>query len=498
MVNIDNKLKKITSLVDRGSYFTINRARQYGKTTTLEAMEKYLKNDYFVISLTLEGYDYIFETNELFCKEFITLLYNYFEINYQDNDMLDILAEASKQNSYNLLQLSKTISKLCKLSKKPIVLIIDEVDQASNHETFLRFLGMLRSKYLKRTTEKTFHSVILAGVYDIKNLKLKMNNTNDRHYNSPWNIAEDFNVDMSFSSEDISTMLIDYENDYHTNMDINKISHIIYDYTSGYPFLVSKICKVIDEQLNKDFTYNGVINAVKIIVSSQNTLFDDMLKQLDMFEELNHLIESILFNGYQYAYVLSNKIINIGTMFGFIKNYNNIVAVSNRIFEIYLYNYYLSNSQTNKLYTTASSEQKQFINNDKLDMKLILEKFVSHFNEIYNDKDMKFIEEYGRKLFLLYLRPIINGIGNYYVEARTRDNTKTDIVVDYLGEQYIIELKIWRGNSYNERGEQQLIEYLNYFHKAIGYLVSFNFNKNKISEVKEININNKTIIEAVI
>jgi hypothetical protein len=70
--------------------------------------------------------------------------------------------------------------------------------------------------------------------------------------------------------------------------------------------------------------------------------------------------------------------------------------------------------------------------------------------------------------------------------------------VDYLGEQYIIELKIWRGNSYNERGEQQLIEYLDYFHKDIGYLVSFNFNKNKISEVKEININNKTIIEAVI
>jgi hypothetical protein len=79
-----------------------------------------------------------------------------------------------------------------------------------------------------------------------------------------------------------------------------------------------------------------------------------------------------------------------------------------------------------------------------------------------------------------------------------RDNTRTDIVIDYLDEQYIIELKIWRDNSYNEREEQQLIEYPDYFYKDIGYLVNFNFNKNKISEVKEINIDNKTIIEAVI
>ena len=37
MVNIDNKLAEIKEMVDRGDYFTINRARQYGKTTTLKA-----------------------------------------------------------------------------------------------------------------------------------------------------------------------------------------------------------------------------------------------------------------------------------------------------------------------------------------------------------------------------------------------------------------------------------------------------------------------------
>lgn len=31
------------------------------------------------------------------------------------------------------------------------------------------------------------------------------------------------------------------------------------------------------------------------------------------------------------------------------------------------------------------------------------------------------------------LKPIINGIGNYYIEAQTRDGRRTDIIVDYLG-----------------------------------------------------------------
>ena len=36
MVDIGDKLEKIKAMVDYGDYFTINRARQYGKTTTCE------------------------------------------------------------------------------------------------------------------------------------------------------------------------------------------------------------------------------------------------------------------------------------------------------------------------------------------------------------------------------------------------------------------------------------------------------------------------------
>ena len=99
---------------------------------------------------------------------------------------------------------------------------------------------------------------------------------------------------------------------------------------------------------------------------------------------------------------------------------------------------------------------------------------------------------------MLFLKPIINGVGNSYVEPETRNHERMDIVIDYRGEQSIIEMKVWRGNAYNERGEEQLSGYLDYFHLKKGYMLNFNFNKKKEIGVKEIVLGDKVLIEAVV
>ena len=150
------------------------------------------------------------------------------------------------------------------------------------------------------------------------------------------------------------------------------------------------------------------------------------------------------------------------------------------------------------MYSEGVNDKNQFIQCNQLNMEKILEKFIRHFNDIYGSQPDKFKEEDGRKLFLLYLRPIINGTGNYYIEAQTRDQKRTDVIVDYLGKQYIVELKIWRGEEYNTEDEKQIAEYLDYYHLDKGYLLSFNFNKNKQTGMKTIQVNGKTVVEAVV
>lgn len=83
-------------------------------------------------------------------------------------------------------------------------------------------------------------------------------------------------------------------------------------------------------------------------------------------------------------------------------------------------------------------------------------------------------------------------------EAETRNKERTDVIIDYQGEQYVVEMKIWRGEAYHTRDEEQLSGYLDYYHLKKGYMLSFNFNKKKEIGVKEIVIGDKVLIEAVV
>ncbi len=71
----------------------------------------------------------------------------------------------------------------------------------------------------------------------------------ERVKTSTCNIASDFDVDMSFSVEEIKTMLKDYVSNKHVKLNMDYFAERLYFYTSGYPFLVSKLCKIIDEKI---------------------------------------------------------------------------------------------------------------------------------------------------------------------------------------------------------------------------------------------------------
>lgn len=174
-----------------------------------------------------------------------------------------------------MLSLSNLISDICRNAEVPVVFMIDEVDQASNHKVFIDFLGMLRSKFLKRSTRPTFQSVILAGVYDIKNM-----------------------------------------------------------------------------------------------------------------------LYAILFQGESYPYNPDNFVMDIGTMFGFIKEKDGQAVISNRIFETRLYNLFLSEELTNSaIYQSGERDKNQFIQDGILNMELVLEKFMTHFHDIYGENTEQFVEE---------------------------------------------------------------------------------------------------------
>lgn len=513
MVNLDTRLEEIRLFIDAGEYFSINRARQYGKTTTLHALAGYLKEDYLVLSLDFQMLSYRdFESEasfvSAFAREVLTVIAGKNGIPEDVSERLKEFAD-EKGKAAKLALLFSCFSNWCQRSEKPIVLMIDEVDTASDNQVFLDFLAQLRGYFNQRMERPTFRSVILAGVYDIRTLRQKIRSDSEHRLNSPWNIAAQFDVDMSFAAEDIAGMLRDYEKDNHTGMKVSAIADLIYEYTSGYPFLVSRLCKIVDETLIKKAEFNtkseawteeGIRRAVSLLLAEKNTLFESLSNKLEDYPELKSVLYELLFMGKSIAYNPDDKATDMAMMFGFVKVSEGNVAVANRIFETRLYNTFLTDAemQNTDIYKAALQDKRWFVRNGHLNMEKILERFAVHFHDLYGDQDKKFYEEDGRRYFLLYLRPIINGTGNYYIESRTRNMERTDVIVDYCGEQFIVEMKVWRGNAYHKRGEKQLVEYLEHYHLKTGYMLSFNFNKNKEMGIRHIRLGDKLLIEATV
>ncbi len=238
-------------------------------------------------------------------------------------------------------------------------------------------MAQLRAYYIAREIQPTFCSVILAGVHDVRNLNLKFRSEDEHKVNSLWNIAADFKIEMSFNKKDITGMLLEYEKDYHTGMDINQMSTLLYKYTSGYPSLVSRLYKLIDEEVSIEelfgtksgaWTKQGFYRAVRMILSEKNTLFDSLTAKLENYPELKDMLYSLLFMGRSTSYNPDETAIDIAAMFDFIKNQEGIVVIVNPIFETRLYNRYLSAAKLQKqdIYKASCQDRNQFVINGYL------------------------------------------------------------------------------------------------------------------------------------
>jgi hypothetical protein len=213
--------------------------------------------------------------------------------------------------------------------------------------------------------------------------------------------------------------------------------------------------------------------------------------------DLYRLIYDILITGNKVPFAVGNPTMDLGLMYGIIKRDDQDIRVSNKIFEILICNYFISKDEVNKI---KSVLQRDIVNEGKFNMELCLRKFADHYAEIFTEDDKGFLESHGRLIFLSYLRPLINGQGFYHIESQFTDLRRMDIVVDFGREQFIIELKLWKGEKAEEKAYEQLIGYVETKKADKGYLLVFDFRleKNKERKAEWLDIDGKKIFEVIV
>ena len=498
MADVSKKLAIALKMIENEDYFIINRPRQYGKTTALYSLSDTLQKtgQYIVFNTSFEGIgDSIFNDERVFSQGFVELLANYATV-YAPKLEKWLHEEAPK--TQDLKALAITISKLINQTDKKVVLMIDEVDKSSNNQLFISFLAMLRNKYLERDVFKTFNSVVLAGLHDVKSLKLKIRTNEEQKYNSPWNIAAEFKVDMNLQPAEIKPMLDDYVAETGVKMNTKKVAEHIFYYTSGYPFLVSKLCKIIDEELlptkkTKKWTLEDVDIATRQLVTENNTNFDSLIKNLENNPELYDAVYKVAVDGEKISFNFHNPTTNLGILYGAFILKKGVIAIHNRIYSEVIVNYMTDKMHQKQLDTGADFGAGYKNSDQSINMELVLLKFQTFMREQYSKQDRTFLERNGRLVFLAFIKPIINGVGHDFKEPQISEERRLDVAITYNRHKYIAELKIWRGQAAHEEGLIQLADYLEKQSLTDGYLVIFDHSSVKKWQSDRIVVKGKNI-----
>jgi hypothetical protein len=497
MADVSRKLADTFDMIERGKYFIINRPRQYGKTTTLYTMTNTLNNtsDYLAFNISFEGIgDRAFDNEETFAPIFLDLLAR--RPLKRQTKLLTWLKDI-QPSVKSLKDLSAAIITLVKKTPKKVVILIDEVDKSSNNQLFVSFLAMLRNLYLERKDTPTFHAVVLAGVHDVKSLKLKIRDGEEQKFNSPWNIAADFKVDMNLQPFEIKPMLDDYVADKGVKMDTAAMAEDLFYYTSGYPFLVSKLCKTLDEDIlptkdTQEWTEQDLEWAVRQLIEEKNANFDSMIKNLENNENLYNLVHDVAIEGLSIAANPHESANNLGILYGIFSPRSPLV-IHNRIYREVIVDFMTANMNSIQRKYGADFGNGYAKPDNTLNMELALKNFQIFMREQYSKQDRDFLERHGRLVFLAFLKPILNGHGYDFKEVEISEERRLDVTITYYQHKYVAELKIWRGQVAHEKGLNQLSDYLDRLNLTEGYLVIFDHSAVKTWHSEWITHNGKKI-----
>jgi hypothetical protein len=192
-------------------------------------------------------------------------------------------------------------------------------------------------------------------------------------------------------------------------------------------------------------------------------------------------------------FTIADPVIQRGHLYGILKESEGQCRIHNRIYEQRIYAYMLSKTIRTQLNMSAGRSIPEFYDGEHLHVPLVLQRFQAFMKEHYSQKDEKFLEREGRLLFLAFLKPIINGKGFEFKEPTVAEERRMDVVVTFKQQRYVIELKRWDGEKLHQQGLQQLSDYLDMYALKEGYLLIYDFNKNKTYKQEQIAFRDKQI-----
>ncbi len=474
-----DELSDFVKRIERGRYIVLFAPRQTGKTSFFRNAIDVFENResaYFPIQLNFEGYvdsdanTFYRSLGKEICKEICKVFQKRGE-NPSDK-LSSYLATVEITESVSMREFFENIGNL--LEDQRFVMVIDEFDSIPR-DAIRGFLHSFRQIYLSGRN-RCPHSIGIVGVKNITQLNY------DRSI-SPFNIQDEFKL-PNFTPEQVEELLSQYTDEVGQPFTSETVA-AIHKQTGGQPVLVNRFAQILTEEMDipksEPITMKHFLEAHAQLLRERNTNIDHLVTNVRRDRRFEAFLMKIASYDEGVDFNLDSDLINELATYGVIaEGADGMCEIVNPIYQYRILRAFrpiVNGLEQEYLPEDNRAEFQDYLTSDgQIQMAALLDNFRDFIARVgfrilqVPDTPQEYV---GQHLLFAYLEQFVQSVGGImYLEVRT-GRGRMDILILHRNRKYIVETKIWGGESRYQAGKAQLAAYVKSEGAEEGYYVVF-------------------------
>lgn len=451
------------ALVDSGRFFTIFAPRQSGKTTYFQLLFRELRTQgYLPIWISFEG------LKTLGRADFYAALQHRLQLEFSDNGLQ---AKRTLQHQVDFeIWLAEASNEA-----QPLVLVIDEFEDIPA-VVMSEILHVFRAMYQKREHHK-LQALALVGVSTLADLVVSSA--------SPFNVVDELRIDY-FTLTEVAELIGQYVDESGQIFDPAVIK-AIYENTQGQPGLTCALCHYLVNEMvpdrNQPVTMAAFYPTLKHFLTERRD--KNILNIVSKAREKHTFMLRVLFGTEPIAYTVDDPDINYLSAHGVVANVDGYVQVPVPLYSKRLITAFRPpvNGESHEYIVSAHESLNEFISGDRLNLPALLDKYRDYVQRrgfrAFNTEHLK----EGAWHYSLdgFIHFFIQQLGGDTLVEVPSSRGRTDILVLYHNQRYIIETKVYTSDLRFQNGKLQLVDYVKAEGLPAGYYVVFS-NKHRADD----------------
>ena len=292
---------ELLELIRAERYFVLHAPRQTGKTSALIALRDLLNSgavgNFRCVDVNVEVGQVARDDTARGIRAILgCLAENARELgdDYPSSVWQDVLASTGPESALNVL-----LARWCRADPTPLVLLVDEIDSLIG-DTLLSVLRQLRAGYQRRPKDFP-QSVVLCGVRDIRDYRIRSSSGEMIAGGSPFNVAAKSLRLGDFTEAETGRLLSQHTQE--TGQRFTPAAHdVVWKQTRGQPWLVNALCAgaCFDNKAGRDrsraIEADDIHAAREDLILSRRTHLDQLAHKLEE-ERVRRVVEPLLSGG---------------------------------------------------------------------------------------------------------------------------------------------------------------------------------------------------------